>query len=251
MRNLIIYILLSISFQLTWSNNELFDQGNDAYAEGNYREATRIYKQIIEDGQVSSELFYNLGNAFYKQQKVAESIYYYELALMIAPTNTSAKNNLLLAENRKVDEIEVSEASEFELQKENIIFALEQDQWAQLAITGSFLTLLFFIGFLFARKPSTKRISLTFSVLFLFLGFGFFVLANQQLKVIDSKRYAIVFAEEVDLLNEPNIRSNKSFTLHEGTKVKIEEEFKDFTKVRIANDNTAWIQSDKIKELKL
>ncbi|MCH8533763.1 MAG: tetratricopeptide repeat protein [Flavobacteriaceae bacterium] len=250
-RYLIYSLIFIVSCQLTWANTDLFNKGNDAYADGNYREAARLYKQIVDEGQVSAELFYNLGNTYYKQQKIAESIYYYELALLLSPNHQSAINNLKFAENKKIDEIEVLESSEFELQKENIIFAFDQDQWAIFAILGSICTLLFFVLFLFIKKTAVKRLTLSFSVVCLLLALGFFWIANQQVKAIDSKRYAIVFAEEVELLNEPNQRSSKSFTLHEGTKVKIEEEFRDFTKVRIANDNTAWIPSSKIKELKL
>lgn len=250
MKRFLIYSLIILGgLHLGWSTN-LFDQANDAYAEGNYREATRIYKQIIDDGEVSPELFYNIGNAYYKQQKIAESIFYYELALLLSPNNKSVQNNLRFAENKKIDEIEVAESSVFELQKENIIFSFDQDQWAVFAILGSFCTLLFFALFLFLKNTAIKRLSLSLSAVFIGVSFVFFWFANQQTKLLDSKRYAIVFADEVELLNEPNQRSAKSFTLHEGTKVKIEEEFRDFTKVRIANDNTAWIPSDKIRELK-
>lgn len=251
MKRFLIYSLILLAgLNLGWSNN-LFDQANDAYAEGNYREATRIYKQIIDEGEVSPELFYNIGNAYYKQQKIAESIYYYELALLLSPNNKSVQNNLKFAENKRIDEIEMASTSEFELQKENIIFAFDQDQWAIFAILGSLCALLFFVLFLFMKKTAVKRLTLSFSVLSVLVALSFFWIAKQQLKLLDSKRYAIVFAGEVELLNEPNERSSKSFTLHEGTKVKIEEEYRSFTKIRIANDNTAWIPSDKIKELKL
>ncbi|NGZ90482.1 tetratricopeptide repeat protein [Psychroflexus maritimus] len=250
-KNLVYLIIICLSFQFSFALNTKFEEGNNAYADGNYREATRLYKQIIEDGKVSAKLFYNLANAYYKQQKIAESIYYYELALMLSPTNKSIQNNLKFAENKRIDEIEVAEASAFEVQKENIIFALDQDQWALLAIAGSVFTLLFFMLFLFGKKSSLKRISLSFSGLFLVLAIGVFWLANQQLKTIESKRFGIVFTEEIEILNEPNPRSKKEFTLHEGTKVKIEEEFRNYTKIRIANDNTGWIDSAHVKELKL
>ena len=90
-----IITLLFFSFCIG-QNTELFDKGNDLYNQGRYLEAIESYSDIIKDGKHSSELYYNMGNSYYKLNDIANSIFYYEKALLLNPKSEKITNNLSL-----------------------------------------------------------------------------------------------------------------------------------------------------------
>ena len=72
----------------------LFEQGNALYNDGNYTEAIEKYQAILKQGKHSAELYFNLGNSYYKLNNIAPSIYYYEKALQLAPDDKDILNNI-------------------------------------------------------------------------------------------------------------------------------------------------------------
>lgn len=87
-------------------NNALFDQATEAYNVGEYQKAIESYEKILENGEHSANLYYNMGNAYYKQNQIAPSIYYYEKALLLQPNDPEIENNLAYAKNMTLDAIE-------------------------------------------------------------------------------------------------------------------------------------------------
>ena len=75
----VIYILTFLlgAFSMAQSQS-LFDEGNDLYNNGKYTEAIQKYEAILNNGQHSAEIYFNLGNANYKLNKIAPSIFYHQ-----------------------------------------------------------------------------------------------------------------------------------------------------------------------------
>lgn len=103
---LLIFMMFSISFSAFSQNEKLFDQGKELYKNGKYQQAINSWMQILENGEASSELYFNIGNAQYKLNQIGPSIYYYEKALQLSPNDSDIKNNLAFAENARIDAIE-------------------------------------------------------------------------------------------------------------------------------------------------
>ena len=99
----ILYIFLLIT-QTFWAQTA-FDKGNNLYQKGNYQEAITAYKSVVNSGQQSAELYFNLGNCFYKLNKVAPAIYNFEKALLLNPNDTEIQNNLSFAQKMTIDEV--------------------------------------------------------------------------------------------------------------------------------------------------
>src|SRR4051794_9236353 len=100
----IIYIFLLMS-QVFFAQSK-FEEGNDLYQNNKFKEAVQVYESIIkEDKQQSAELYFNLGNCYYKLNKIAPSIYNYEKALVLKPDDATTLNNLKFAKKRTIDEI--------------------------------------------------------------------------------------------------------------------------------------------------
>ena len=103
----ILYIFIFLLSTLTFAQNDkLFEQANTFYNNGKYTEAIDSYEKIIESGQHSAELYYNIANAHYKLNNIAPSIYYYEKALQLAPNDSEIKNNIVFARNMTIDAID-------------------------------------------------------------------------------------------------------------------------------------------------
>lgn len=228
-----------------------FTKANEAYADANYKEATRLYNKLLQQDWQSSELHFNLGNTYYKTGNIASSIYHYEMALLLSPGNKTYLNNLKFAEQKRVDEIEPIQKSKFDLQVENIINWFDLEQWSKIAIGFAILSLLCFGGFLFLKKAFFKRMFFTLFILFTLVCVLCYFLADKQAFLNKENTFGIIFAEESSVYSEPNSKASQLFLLHEGAKVKVEDEFRSYTKIRLGNDVTGWIESSQVKKLQL
>ena len=106
MKKVVYIFILLLSLSASAQQNALFDSATKAYNAGEYQSAVDIYLEILESGKHSPELYYNLGNAYYKLNQIAPSIYYYEKALLLKPNDVEIKNNLGYAQNMTLDAID-------------------------------------------------------------------------------------------------------------------------------------------------
>ena len=213
-------------------------------------EAIEIYERILADKKHSIAIYYNLGNAHYKLNHIAPSIYYFEKALLLNPGDKDVLNNITYARNMAIDVIEPLPPTGIAKLIERSIGRLSYNNWAILAIINMFLFTGLFLAYYFLYKQRLKRI--TFITSFLCLGLSIFsvTMAFSEYSAITNERPAIVFAEEVAVRAEPNNKSETVFTLHEGTKVQVEATFEDWKKIKLADGKIGWLPKIEIKEVK-
>lgn len=229
--------------------NSLFDEGNTAYNEGDYTAAIEYYEQILENGQESAEVYFNLANAHYKLNNVAPSVFYYEKALQLDPRDKDIQNNLVFAENMVLDDIEEVEKSGFARIWNNILLVLSYNQWAWLGVILSFLFAGSFLLYYFSRKSGLKRTFFTMSVVFLIISALAVVFAFQQKSFYTDNQFAVIFSEAAAVRNEPTLRGNEIYTLHAGTKVEVLETYQNWVKFELVNGNEGWIEEENLKFL--
>lgn len=249
MKKILFLLLIVANAVVAQNTTELFSDANDLYKNEKIEEAIELYKKIETQGFVSSELYYNLGNCYYKLNKVGPSIYYYEKALQLNPLNEDVKNNLVFAKRLALDNIEELPKTVFQKLNKNWLQKLSYNQWAIVAVVFSFLGSLLFLLFYFADSPSKKRfyfITSTFS--FLLLIFSFVITYNQY-TFTKKNKVAIVFAEKTTVRNAPTLNSEEVFTLHEGTKVIVLDALDNWKKIKLADGKQGWINAKEIKEL--
>lgn len=240
-------ILIGLSFSAFSQNDSIFNKANEAYADANYQEAKRLYMNIIKNEKASSELYYNLGNTYYKLENIPQSIYYYEKALKLNPEDEAIQNNLSFAERMRLDQFQQRPESEIDKGIENVVGLFSVDTWSVIGIGFLGLASLLFAVFLFYRKPFIKRIAFGICLVFIVLSAGSFTLAQSQLSTIEESVFAVIFEKEKALLEEPNPKSNTLFDLHEGTKIKILDEFRTYYKVELPDGTIGWITTENIK----
>ena len=147
MKQLLPVILLLVSFFGNAQNEALFSQATDSYNNGDYQKAIDYYSGILENGKHSSELYFNLGNAHYKLNQIAPSIYNYEKALLLSPNDAEIKNNLSYAQNMTLDAIETLPETGLAKIYQSMTEIMSFDQWGYTAVVFMILFALLYIAF--------------------------------------------------------------------------------------------------------
>ena len=234
---------------LAQTADEMFTNANTLYKEGKYQEAIKLYEDIVATKNVSSELYYNLGNTYYKLNKVAECIYNYEKSIQLDPLNQDAQNNLIIAKRLTLDRIEELPKSVFQKLNENFLQKFTYNTWAIIVVFLSFLASFLFLMYYFSYNSSKKRLYFTTSILSFLLLIISIVITVTQYNQSNKNIEAIIFSEEIEIKNAPTNDANEIFTLHEGTKVKILDTVDDWKKIKLVDGKTGWMLSKKLKEL--
>jgi len=251
MKKLIFITIVCISFfSIAQDNNILFNEANKLYNEGDYENAIAKYEEIIKNGQHSAAIYYNLGNAHYKLNNVAPTIFYYEKALLLDPNDEDIKNNISFARNMTLDDIETLPETGFNRIVERSIGKLTYDTWAVLSIVFVIVFVITFLLYYFSFRQQIKRLFFILSMLSVVLCIFAVVVAFQEYNSVQKNRPAIIFAIESSVMSEPNQRSEAIFLLHEGTKVNVLDELEDWKKIKLSDGKIGWVLQENLKELK-
>ncbi len=249
MKKLLILALFLSQVVLAQSADELFQKANDQYKLEQYEAAIETYEQIESLGLTSSELYYNIGNCYYKLNRVAPSIYNYEKALMINPLNADAQNNLVFARRLTIDNIEELPKSVLQKLDESFVKKLSYNEWAIVSVGLSILGCSLFLLFYFAYSSGRKRFFFVTSVISFLLLITTSVFTIKEYSFAQSNIEAIIFATQIEIKNAPTLNGETVFTLHEGTKVKVLDTVDNWKKIKIADGKIGWIVTDELKVL--
>ncbi|OEK09539.1 ion channel protein [Flavivirga aquatica] len=246
----VIYILsFLLSFGVFAENDILFKKANALYNQGKYAEAIEKYDNILETGKHSADLYFNLANAHYKLNNIAPSIYFYEKALHLAPNDSDIKNNIAFARNMTVDDIDVIPEVGFSKIIKSISNKMSFDAWAKVAVGFVFCFVILFLAYYFVYSTLNKRLAFIGSTLSLLLLFVALFFAFHKYNIDKKDNPAIIFAQESKVKSEPNIRSEESFRLHEGTKVQVIDDVNNWKKIKLSDEKTGWVSSKDVKLL--
>jgi tetratricopeptide (TPR) repeat protein len=249
-KKLTIFFSLFTVLLCTAQSNKLFDEATAAYNSGEYEKAIAFYTDILDDGEHSAAVYYNLGNSYYKLNKIAESIYFYEKALLLSPNDEEVKTNLSYAQNMTIDAIDTMPETGLSKLYKSVTGKLTFDQWAYLAIALMIIFVLLYILFYYANSSTLKRWSFIGSILALFICIIAIVFAFIQRSDFKDLQPAIIFAEESSIKSEPNASSQQVFVIHAGTKVNVLDQLDEWNKIKLADGKTGWIQKNELKLLK-
>lgn len=253
--NVIRYILafsfiISAIISVQGQNEELFKKGIESYNEGRYSEAISYYETIIKNKEHSAALYFNLGNCYYKMNRIAPSIYYYEKALLLDPNDTDVQNNLAFARQMTLDAIEEMPETGLAKAYKGTAGALSYERWGVLSIFFVCLGILAYIVYFLVRYSAHKRIALVSGLVLMILGFMFVAFAYIGQQDYKNDQPAIIFADAITVRSEPNRRSEPVFELHEGTKVQVLDALEDWNKIQLANGQEGWLPQEEIRLLK-
>ena len=251
MKKIICILAFFVASGIYSQNEVLFSKATEAYNSADYEKAISLYEKIVANDKHSAELYFNLGNAYYKKDEVGPSIYYYEKALLLKPNDSEILNNLGYAQKARLDAIDTLPISTMQSLYNTTVSKLTHDQWAYVSIGMIILFVLAYIAYYILSIAIQKRISFLVSITALLFCILSITFAYLQYNSFKSNNPAIIFVREVAITSEPNKNSEHIFTLHEGTKVNVLEELNDWMKISIADGQTGWIASENLKLLKV
>jgi tetratricopeptide (TPR) repeat protein len=241
-------VILILIFQFS-NAQTAFEKGNQFYQKENYTEAINSYESVLASGEHSTDLYFNIGNCYYKLHKVAPAVYNYEKALQLNPNDDEIKTNLDFARKMTIDDIKLVPKVGFSKLIEDFTSSYHYDTWAWIAVVLAFLLLVFFAGYYLSGTAFKKRIFFS-GMFFIFLGIVLSVSSGiYEKNRIASEKPAIIYAETASVKGEPKATSPETIMLHEGTKVYVLESIANWKKIQLTDETTGWISEDAIKEL--
>lgn len=219
----------------------LWNEANTLYLNGDYNGAIAVYEAIINDGLVSSKLYYNLGNAYFKTNSTGKAILNYNRAQRLAPYDKDIEYNLAVANSYVKDRIET--VPEFFLNDwtKKLRTSLSSNTWAVISVIALALALAFALVYMLAQKKSLRKAGFFTAIvlgLFFILSMSFSV--SEKKKLVNASE-AIVTTSAVSVKSSPDGASKDLFILHEGTKVEVLNKFGTWTEVMIADGNKGWL----------
>lgn len=225
---------------------DLFHSGNTYYKSGQYDSAKSAYAEIINDGFYSPELCYNYGNTFFKTGNIPAAILYYERALRLDPNFSDARHNLKISNTFIADNIEPIDQLMVSAWWDNISKSMSPDSWGFIVF---FLLCFGCTGvaiYLTARTRGLKQVGFFGAVVAFAMTIVVFSIA-QNSKSLYEESFAIVFTPSVNVKSEPTIKSTVQFVIHEGLKVKVVDSEGDWTRIKLLDGNSGWIQTAAIE----
>lgn len=246
MRNIIFILAIIYSALSRAGNNDLILKAQNAYDGKKYKEAIESYEKVLATGLKSWQLYYNLGNAYYRDKQLGKAIYNYELARKLNPNDEDVRINLGIAAAKTVDKIDSKENFFITAVKTNVLASFDTKGWAWLSILSILLLCISLFAFISASKTSVKRF--TFFLILIFLGASCltYFLGYSAYRSKNENKFAILTARESKIMNEPTTTANSKFSLHEGTKVRIVETNGDWVLIKLDNGNEGWVKVNEV-----
>jgi tetratricopeptide (TPR) repeat protein len=224
-------------------------QANKAYNDGLYNDAVGMYKSIVDAGFQAPELFYNLGNCYYKVNDFSHAILWFERARRLDPGNEDIEFNLRVANSRIADKIEAIPELFYVKWFQALVRLYPVNGWAYQTVLFFILTLLAASCYLLGNRIFLRKTGFWAGILFLSLTFCtliFSVSANRQARGLHE---AIVFDPTVTVKSSPDEKSIDLFVLHEGTKVHVLDKIGTWNEIRIANGSIGWLPDSSMEEI--
>ena len=232
------------------SASAITKQNADAeYQKGNYQQAIKDYEELLKNG-VSSDIYYNLGNAYYRTDNITKSVLAFERAHLLSPGDEDVNFNLQFVRGKTIDKITPVSEMFFVTWYKALVNYTSVDCWAKTGIIAIIIALVLALVYLFAPQIYLRKMGFLGGIFFLVIFLFCNVFAYQQKEVLLNRTGAIVVAPTVNVKNTPAKSSSDQFVIHEGTRVDItDKSMDDWRGVRLADGRTGWVETKQIEEI--
>ena len=242
-------LLAMICFGGTSAKAVTKNNADTEYQKGNYQQAIRDYEEILKNGE-SAEIYFNLGNAYYRTDNITKAVLNYERARLLSPGDDDINFNLQFARSKTIDKITPQSEMFFVTWYKSLVNFTSVDNWAKTGILCIVMALLLVLLYLFGPQLMLRKIGffggLAFFVIFLLSN----LFAFQQKQALDNRTGAIIMAPSVNIKKTPAKNSADQFVLHEGTRVDIiDKGMTDWRCIRVGDGREGWIETKAIEEI--
>ena len=241
-----IFTILLLSIPLLAVDVEtsiMYENGMDAYRKGQYDLAIQEFESIISNNWNSPELYYNLGNAFYRSGNIAGAVWAFESCLNLSPTHEDAKYNLKLTNLKVIDRMDLPAPPFYLKWYLSIKERYTPSKWLNISL---FILLLFILLISTSRLTSfpvlSKLQGIMMTILFMIL-----FLTLHSIWTENSYDLGIIYSPQVEARSEPNQFSTRLFEVHDGLRVSINQAVDDWVEIELLDGKMGWINNNQIR----
>ena len=222
---------------------------DDEYKKGNYVQAIRDYEELLKKGP-SVELYYNLGNAYYRVDNITRAVLNYERALKLSPGDEDIRFNLQMARSKTIDKITPKSEMFFVTWYKSLVNITSVDGWAKTAMFSLAVALVLVLCYLFGRKLIIRKAGFYGAVAFMVLFVLSNVFAYAQMQILTQRSGAVVVSPSAALRKTPVPNSEYNSIIHEGSRVEIvDDTMKDWKLVELEDGREGWMLSSQMERI--
>jgi tetratricopeptide (TPR) repeat protein len=242
--------ILAVLFAFAvYAQGDLLQKANEHYTKDEFTQAIEAYRQILMTNMESPEVYYNLGNSYYKTKQYTLAILNYERAKLLSPDDEDINFNLQVANQHVVDSIQELPGIFLIRWWNSLVNSQTTDTWAIFSIIGFVLFLVLLGIYFFARTSEVKRISFWVGSFLILLSLGSWSFAARQKSRMVNHSDAIVMHPTVTVKSSPSEKGTNLFVIHEGLKVKITDKLGEWVEIKLADGNKGWLETESIEPI--
>lgn len=248
MKKIYFSLLFVFASVLAYGQETTKAQADSAYINNDYASAVYLYEDILANQGESADIYYNLGNSYYKMDNIAKAILNYEKALMLNPGNGDIRFNLELAQSKTVDKVTPMSEVFLVTWMKSLTNTMSEQGWSKLAIASFILTLLGLVLYFFSKKIAMKKIGFISALCLMLVCILANVFASSQKSKAQSHSSAIIMEPSVTVKSTPNEGGTELFILHEGRKVMIKDNtMREWKEIQLEDGNAGWVPASVIE----
>ena len=222
---------------------------DNEYAKKNYTQAIADYQELLKDG-VSADIYYNLGNAYYRTDNITQALLAYERAHLLSPGDADIRFNLEMARSKTIDKITPQSEMFFVTWYKALVNLMSVDGWAYTACLSLLIAIIAMLFYLFHGNDKVRAggfyASITFIVIFILTN----IFAFEQRDLLINRTGAIITSPAVTVKNGPSANAGSAFVIHEGTRVDIiDKSLANWRSIRLADGREGWITTKQLEEI--
>ena len=238
----VIALLLTFSIIPQTSHAVTKAQADSAFQQERYQQAAQLYEQLLKRGE-SADIYYNLGNAYYRMDDITHAVLAYERALLLSPGDADVRFNLQMARAKTIDKIVPESEMFFVTWYRSLVRLMSVDAWARSAIGSLLCAMLLVLVYLFAQRIWLRKVGFFGGVLFLVVFLAANVFGFQQQRSLIHRTGAIIMKSAVPVKSTPSQNGTDLFILHEGTRVNIiDDTMRDWREIRVDDGKSGWVE---------
>lgn len=224
------------------------EQADSAYTNNDFAKAIELYENILANEGESADIYYNLGNSYYKMDNIAKAILNYERALLLNPGNGDIRFNLELAQSKTVDKVIPMSEVFFITWIHSLTNTMSEKGWGTIGIITFIFMLATLSLYFFGKKIILKKIGFVSAIVCLLICIIANLFASTQKEKVLNHNQAIIMAPSITVKSTPNEGGTELFILHEGRKVIIKDaSMKEWKEIELEDGNAGWVPASAIE----
>jgi len=244
-----IFCLVGTNVCAQTNYNSVFENANLQYSKGNYEKAIELYESILKNNIEAGALYFNLGNAYYKTNRIGLAVLNYEKAKKLLPDDEDIETNLRLSNLKTEDKIDGSPNLFIVDWINSVTGLMSEKSWSVICILIVCISLLFFIFYFLSVNLLAKKTFFYTALCSAIIAISFFFFAQHKYSQIKNSNEAIIISPVTTINSSPAEKSTKLFILHEGAKFTITDEDNEWVEIKLANGNVGWAPKKDIQKI--